>query len=131
MPDKKLQPIAAFEWASVAQYLVYISSRVGLAEINSQDVLSFPLARLGPDKLLRRKERALKMLEANIARLERFVGHVGDDLGPHELAVLKGMYTQYRGNIEMVKVHIETAKNYKVKCAELFPETEEEDNELF
>lgn len=105
-----LKRLNDFEWASVAQYIVYISSVVGLAEITANHVTSFSLARLGPNKLLKQKKRVLVLLEANRAGLERFVGEHKSQLDENELAVLRSLYLQHKSGIEVVKRHIVFAK---------------------
>ncbi len=111
--QEKLKRIADFEWASVGQYLVYISSAMGLVEINSQRVLSFPLARLGPEAVLKQKKLTAKVLESNVAALERFVIARKSELGSEELVVLRGLYVQYKCNLETVKEHCKAAAFYK------------------
>jgi hypothetical protein len=107
MSSKKLRPLADFEWASAARYIVYVSCIAGLREINSSHVNSFSLTRLGPEKLLKQKERVLLLLEGNKASIERFVGEHMSELDDNELAVLRTLYLQYRDNVETVKGHID------------------------
>lgn len=106
MSEKKLLKLADFEWASAARYIIYISSIANLKEINSNHVISFPLARMGPGKLLKQKESVLVALEGNKSSIERFVGEHKADLDPEELAVLRSLYMQYKGNAEIVRGHI-------------------------
>lgn len=107
MSDQKLLPLAAFEWASVARYIIYISSIANLKEINSNHVVCFPLARMGPGKLLKQKEAVLLVLEGNKRNIERFVGEHKAELGCDELAVLRTLYMQYKGNAGVVREHID------------------------
>lgn len=109
MSSGRLLSLCDFEWASVATYIVYFSSVAGLAEVNSDHVISFPLGRLGPEMLLKRKERVLTVLEGNRASIERFVGDRRDDLSEDELAVIRTLYLQYKASIETVRGHIEIA----------------------
>jgi len=104
---KKLLALSDFEWASVARYIMYISSMADLKEINSNHVVSFPLARVGPDKLLKQKECVLLVLEANKRGIERFVGEHRLELDKDELAVLRTLYMQYKASAEVVKGHID------------------------
>lgn len=130
MPNEKLHPLSAFEWASVSQYIVYISSVAGLEEINSDRVVSFPMARIGPDSLIVRKEKTLKVLERNVSRLEKFAAFKSEELGPYELSVLRSLYIQYRNNISTVKDHLRTARIYvDDERAGLFPVKEGDDDE--
>lgn len=101
-----LKHLKDFEWASVARYVGYIASIAGSSEINANHVVSFPLARLGPDKLLKQKKRVLALLEANRAGIERFVGNRRSHLDENELAVLRTVYLQYKSGAEMVRRHI-------------------------
>jgi hypothetical protein len=102
----QLRNLSDFEWASATQYISYISSVAGLAEINSNHVISFPLARIGPDKLLKQKRRVLILLEGNKKSIERLVGERKSDLDENELAILRSLYVQYKANIETVEAHI-------------------------
>lgn len=106
MSSNELKSLADFEWASVARYIIYISSAAGLKEINSEHVFSFPLARIGPDRLLRQKKRVLLLLKGNRSCIERFVGVYRSELNDDELAVLRGLYLQYKDNEETVEGHI-------------------------
>lgn len=107
MSDKKLLSLSDFEWASTARYIVYISSMANLKEINSNHVISFPLGKLGPDKLMRRKDRTLSVLKGNLSSIAAFVGEHQHELGDTELAVLRSVYLQYKSNIETVTAHME------------------------
>ncbi len=108
MPNTgQLKSLADFEWASATQYIIYVSSVARLSEINSSHVISFPLGRLGPEKLLKQKQRVLILLEGNKKSIEQFVGERKSQLDENELAVLRSLYVQYKGNIETVKGHIE------------------------
>lgn len=108
-----LRRIADFEWASVGQYLLYISSAVGLKEISSHAVISFPLTRLGPEAVLKQKRSVARVLEWNISALERFVIARKKELGKDELVVLRGLYIQYKCNLETVKEHARSAEFYR------------------
>ncbi len=110
--EGSLRCLADFEWASATQYIIYVSSAARLSEINSSHVVSFPLGRLGPEKLLKQKQRVLILLEGNKKNIERFVGERKSQLDENELAVLRSLYVQYKGNIETVKGHI----NYIEEC---------------
>lgn len=101
-----LKRLKDFEWASVTQYIIYISSVAGLKEVNPRHVVSFPLGRLGPDKLLKQKRRVLLLLEGNKACVERFAGSCESELDENEMAVLRSIYLQYRSSIETVSRHI-------------------------
>jgi hypothetical protein len=103
----KLLTLSDFDWASAASYIIYVSGVAGLREINSNHVISFPLARLGPVGLLKQKTRVLALLEGNRESVERFVGEYKVSLGKRELAILRTMYLQYKDNIQTVKGHIE------------------------
>lgn len=107
MSEKELLSLSDFEWASAARYIIYISGVANLKEINSSHVTSFPLANLGPDRLMKQKEGVLLVLEANKSSIERFVGEHEGDLAKEELAVLRSLYMQYKGNAEVVRGHID------------------------
>lgn len=126
-----LKRIADFEWASVAKYLMYISAAMELKEISSQRVTSFPLTRLGPERVLKQKWSVEKLLEWNISAVERFVGSRKDELGKHELVVLRGLYIQHKCNLETVKEHIRSAEFYRASVdVRLFEIEEGEEDEL-
>ncbi len=134
MSDKKpLKSLADFEWASATQYITYISSVARLSEINSNHIVSFPLGRLGPDKLLKQKQRVLILLEGNKKNIERFVGERRSQLDENELAVLRSLYVQYKGNIETVKGHIKCIDECMVelKLSLLKLKEKQEDEFLF
>lgn len=130
MASGKLLTLSDFEWASAVHYIVYISRVAGLREINSNHVISFPLGRLGHEKLLKRKERVLASLEENRASIERFAGEKREELGDDELAVIRTIYLQYKANIETVKGHIEAIEVCLSEVrADIFHLTGEDDNE--
>lgn len=107
MESEKLLGLSDFEWASTARYICYISSIAGLKKINSNHVASFSLSLLGPEKLLKQKERVLLRLEGNKSSIESFVGRHMSELDELELAVLRSLYLQYRDNVETVRGHID------------------------
>lgn len=129
MSGEKLLSLADFEWASAARYLVYISSVANLKEINSNHVISFPLGRLGPDKLLKQKERVLFLLEGNKSAIESFVGEHRNELVPNELVALRSLYVQYKGSIETVKSHIKIIKDCAVEIEFSFLRSGEADKD--
>ncbi len=106
MVGGKLRKLNEFEWASAAQYIMYISALVGLAEINSNHVVSFGLGRLGLDRLLKQKEHVLKLLVSNKSKLEAFVGRRSEELTDNEKAVLRTMYVQHQRSESTVRGHI-------------------------
>ncbi len=123
MSDKELRTISSFEWASVTQYIVYISVLIGLHDVNCNHIVSFPLVGLGAKALIVRKQRMISVLEVNKAKLERFVCAKKEELGSDEMAVLRSMYVQWRKSIETMRGHVETAR--------AFQKMEEEDDCLF
>ena len=132
MPDKRLQPISAFGWASVAQYTVYISGVAGLLEVNSDHVSCLPLAKVGPTKLLARKLRMATILRSNLKGLEVFVEKHKDDLGLNEMSVIRGFYRQYKENLETVEGHMEIIENYAQSLSkDMFQQSEEIDDTPF
>lgn len=116
----KLKSLSEFEWASVAQYMIYIASVAHLAEVNNDHVISFPLARIGPERLLRRKQKVLAVLELNTGNIERFVGSHSDDLEDGELSVLRTMYMQYRNGAVIVREHIRVVELYEKPEPDVF-----------
>ncbi len=46
-------------------------------------------------------------MEANRASIERFVGAHKDELDEDEMAILRTLYLQYKGNAETVRGHID------------------------
>lgn len=131
MGDAKLLSISHFEWASVAQYIVYVSAVANLVEIDDSCVHSFRLSVYGPGGLVKRKTKMLSILEGNIARLERFVATFKESLEPVELVVIRGIYRSHMDCVSIVKRHIDIAKSQPIQ-ASLFTDTEEgEDEEEF
>lgn len=132
MPEKYLQPISAFEWASVAQYIVYISGAAGLQEVSSSHVLCLPLARMGPEKLLSQKMRVAMVLKSNLRSLEGFVGRFENELEDTEMSVIRGMYRQIRDNLETVAGHMKTIEDYARSSEKgMFEQSEEKDDAPF
>lgn len=131
MPDVgQLKPLSAFEWASVSQYIIYVSSVAGLKEFNSNDVSSFPLARIGPNNLTARKERLLTLLKGNKKSIERFVGARKEELGAPELSVLRSMYLQFKHSVETVEQHLEIARMYQELSGPGLLSTQGDEDEL-
>ncbi len=127
----QLKPLSAFEWASVCQYIVYISSVAGLKEFNCSEVSSFPLARVGPEKLIARKERVLVLLRGNKIKVERFAGCYEEQLGEGEMSILRSMYVQFKRSIRMVEDQVRIAKLYQTANAPVhLPGAEEMENDL-
>lgn len=130
MSDAKLLKLCDFEWASTARYIMYISAIAGLKEINSSHVISFSLARLGVDKLIKQKKAVLVLLEGNKRKIERFVGEHKDDLDGNEIAVLRSIYVQYSSSEVTVREHIDFAEQCmaEFEVARLDLQVEEKDD---
>ncbi len=129
--SNELKHLSDYEWAGVARYIMYISNAAGLREINSNHVISFPLARLGPDKLLKQKKRALLLLVANKAAIERFVGAFRAELDDDELAIMRSLYLQYKGNEETVREHIAVIETCIVEIEMGILQSKEVDDDLW
>ncbi len=112
MKGSGLRPMSDFEWASVAQYVTYISGVAKLVEINLNQVNSFALARVGPDVFIKIKRRVLAALKANKKRLEIFVADHLEELNASEKSVLRTMYLQIRDCEQTVERHIRMAEWY-------------------
>ncbi len=112
MTGEKLKSLSEFEWASVAQYMVYISITAGLKEVDSSRVISFPMARLGTVAVLKRKKGTLLLLNENRKRIERFADEYKDQLSANEMSVLRSLYLQYKKGAEMVQGHIDIAESW-------------------
>lgn len=115
MSSRKLRRLSEFEWASVARYILYIEGAAGLVEINSNHVNCLGLRRLGLDKLLKQKDRTLKLLLGNKEKLEAFVGRYSPELGDDERAVLRTIYIQYQRSVSTVRDHIALLLDCKVQ----------------
>lgn len=109
---RSLKPLSAFEWASACQYIVYVSSVAGLEEINSSHVVSFPLCRMGAEKLVGQKERVLRSLVENRRSIECFADVNRGELGSGEMSILRSMYVQFRDWILIVEEHLRVANLY-------------------
>lgn len=104
--------MADFEWASAARYIVHIEKLLGLQDVASGNIYSFPLGRIGPEKLEAKKRRLARTLSGNIAKLELFVGENKSDLGDNELAILRSMYVTMSSAHETCEGHAELAKYF-------------------
>ena len=125
--NERLKGLSDFEWGSVGQYLVWITSACGLVEVSDGDIWNFPLARFGLDKLLARKECTLRKLEANMESLTKFVGKNADSLTPHELEVLRSFYRSTASSLGTVKGHIGMARElHRMKQEQLAFEVDDE-----
>lgn len=110
MSGEKFRPLSDFEWASVARYIIYVSSAAGLKEINSSHVTSFSMGRLGPEVVLKQKLRVLALLKENQESIESFAGEYKDELDAAEMSVLRSLYLQYKNDIETVQAHVVFAR---------------------
>ena len=128
---RALKHIADFEWASVGRYMAYISGVMELKEISSHRVVSFPLSRLGPVTVLKQKRATARTLQANICALEVFVGERKKELESEELVVLRGLYIQYKCNLDTVREHIRSAEFYRASVDVSMFEVVEEDEDEF
>jgi len=132
MSDEKLQPISAFEWASVTQYIVYISGAAQLLEVNSDHVRCLRLSKKGANTLLSQKLRMSVILKTNLRRLEGFVERFRGQLESTELSVIRGMYRQLKDNLETVERHMKTIENFaKSSNKDMFEQSEAEDETPF
>lgn len=131
MSEKYLQPLSAFEWASVAQYTVYINGAAGLQEVNSIHVLYLPLAKVTPQKLLARKMKVATALKSNLRSLEGFVGRFRDELEDVEMSVIRGMYRQFQDNLKTVEGHMDVIEDFaRTSHPDMFKQTEVKEDEL-
>lgn len=127
-----MSTISDFPWASVGHYMARLEVSIGLECINHNHVISFPLGRLGPEKVIAQKERALGKIKRNMARLEAFVGKA-KPLEGDELVVLRSMYRTFASEAETCKRHIEVAKKIAANLALFSPaafDCEEEEDDL-
>ncbi len=106
MSDPKLLTISDFEWGSVGLYTHYISQCAELDELNMNRIYSFPLARLGVDKLMTQKIATEEKIKANLSRLEVFVGSDERCIKGDELVVIRSMYLQLKAVLNIVADHI-------------------------
>lgn len=131
MADRPLKGLADFEWASVAQYLVYIEATAKLKPLSEAQIYNFPLARLGPEKLIAQKRRTKHSIEANLSNLASFVGKFSDDMTDEEKVVLRSLYRTIKGSLETVTEHLETAKGLKkLDQLTVLASTEDTEDEL-
>jgi len=110
MSGKKLLSISDFEWASAAQYIVYISTLADLRETVVGDVFSFRFGKGGAQGLLGKKLKTLSLLQGNRRKLERLVGEKEKELGRNEIAVIRGMWQGISRSHEVVRVQADTLK---------------------
>jgi hypothetical protein len=115
MLEGKLMRVCDFEWASVCQYMIYLSAMAELKEINFSGVTSFPYVTVGGEGLKSRKQRTLRLLEFNRTRLEVFVAERKDSIEDVELAVIRGMYRQLVESEKTVQGHLGTIERLMVR----------------
>jgi len=72
------------------------------------------------------------VLKSNLRRLERFAERFKDELDKNELSVVRGMYRQYKNNLETVQRHLEVIEDYaRAVDKSMFEQSEAEDNAPF
>lgn len=131
MKDRKLKGLSDFGWASVAQYLVLVSGYAQLHEINADHVYSFPLSKIGPDKLKARKVKTLSLVVDNKDRLELFVKQLRSELCDEEIVVIRSMYRQFTEWENILTKHIDAVCTFQVVERETYQMFEEvKENEL-
>lgn len=107
MPEEtaRLKTISDYEWASVAQYIVYVSACADLIEISSDAIYSFRIGQAGPASLARRKRRTRDCLARNMELIVEFVERNEGELLSDEQNVIRGMYRTQADGLAMVKEH--------------------------
>jgi len=131
----RVMSIKDFEWAAAAQWIVWFASAAGVQEVGEVQINSFPLGRVGVDRLLKRKQKLQLVCDGNIAQIERFMGQWGKDVDSETLAVARAFYAQWKRYSETVKNHVDRLLVYEAMeqdrlVAEAEAETEEEDYDL-
>lgn len=112
MTEKPLMHISDFEWASVAQYLVYVAGMAGLKELGSERVNSFRLSGRAVERTIALKKGTLVLLKENMRALERFVGAYEGEMSDGEKAVIREMYRQHASSVRTVERHLAIAKSF-------------------
>jgi len=125
-PVKK--SIADYEWASLGRYVMWLEVQLGLNIINSDHVNSFSISRDGTDRLIAKKVRTEARIRENMDQLEKFIRSHGDELGVHELSVIRSFYRTLRMNAETCREHADVARTYAKSVLTLF-DVEEETND--
>jgi hypothetical protein len=108
----KYKSMADFEWAGVCRYIRQVETMADLREVADNAVYSFPIARVGIDKMRRAKERTRSILKTNLQKLETFVGMMKGELTCGERSVLRSHYRQMKSALSTVEYHLEVADKY-------------------
>lgn len=91
---RDIRSIQDYEWGSVGQYMRWVEHVLGLVDIDSSHVLSFPLGKLGVEKLVARKLRTEAVLRDNLEKISTFVQNHENELQESERVVLRTIYRQ-------------------------------------
>lgn len=130
MSEAKLMSISDFLWASAAQYMIYIGNAAGLVEVSASHINNFRLGKKGVQGLLAQKLGTLSVLQENRRKLERIVGRKSEEMGPNELAVIRGMWHSINEAYMTVDVHcgqLRELEEIEQTEANLFDAKEEEE----
>lgn len=131
MKVKAAKHLSDFEWGAACQYIVYVQFQAKLQDVSSAQIYNFPYARLGPDKLIASKGATVRRLEANLRRLEIWVGERGEGLEDEDKVVLRTMYRSIGGALETVRDHLKLAKKLsEQKQSLVFGKEDSSDDEL-
>lgn len=122
--------LSDYTWISAARYIRWVSTSIGLKEINSDDVWSFRVtAKAGWSGLLKRKERCLRDLELNLSKLVQFQeSDEGQEASGSGIAIC--MYNDIELAIPVVSGHIDSIlmiMEHESKTQSIFYEDIEQD----
>lgn len=127
--SKEIRTLSDFSWASATQYITWLEGAANLVEVNWDQVHSFELAKIGPDKTIAKNNRLIKVIEENIKKLEGFAGRYKGKLEQDDLSVVRSVYSSMRGAVITLKQQNSLAERYSPQPHQLslIPEEEEDD----
>lgn len=87
--------VCDFEYASYARYQVWLSSAIGLKEINEHHVYSVRVQNGDIQRLIERKQFTLEMVRYNMDLISKWVGRNKEQLHEEDLVCCRSVYRQH------------------------------------
>lgn len=122
--------ISDYQWASVGNYVAHLEQILVLTEVSGEAVYSFRIDSGGFNKLRRRKEKIVRVLEKNNAKLCVYVEQNKAKLGGAEMVVIRGMYKSNLEAIGIAREHAARLKRTSKNIVSMFPGLEEDYDDL-
>lgn len=105
--NDKVMHISDYEWASACQYIVWVSTQIGIKDVSASDVFSFPVSRYGPKLLIARKVRTQALLQENMDAILDWVHEYKQELTQDEMNIVRGIWRSMLDSKELVAEQIE------------------------